>query len=184
MNVLVFAGSAREGSLNKKLAAVLATKLEAKGAEVSLIDLKDYPMPLYDGDFEDEHKEPEHAGALKALFRSHDALAIASPEYNSSITPLLKNTLDWVSRKGKDPKDAPSPFAGKKAILVACSPGALGGMRALNHVRDILFNVGVTVLPGSVAVGNGFKVFDEAGQLTDERTDARLDGLVEGLLDG
>ena len=139
--ILAFAGSARKDSVNKKMIAAVARMAEAQGAEVTLIDLADYELPLYHGDVE-AAQFPENAVKLKALFRAHDALLVASPEYNSSITPLLKNTIDWVSRPAPG-DEGPSPYPGKTVALMGASPGALGGLRALNHVRDIFYNLGL-----------------------------------------
>ena len=178
--ILAFAGSARKDSVNKKMVAAVTRLAEAEGAEVTLIDLADYELPLYNGDVE-AASFPQNAVKLKALFREHDALLVASPEYNSSITPLLKNTIDWVSRPVPG-DEVPSPYVGKTVALMGASPGELGGMRALNHVRDIFYNLGCVVLPGAVAMGGAFKAFDEAGNIADESTVSRLNGLVAKLL--
>jgi chromate reductase, NAD(P)H dehydrogenase (quinone) len=149
--ILAFAGSTRADSFNKKLVRVAVEGARQAGAEVTLVDLRDYPMPLYDGDLETEAGMPESAARLKELMKAHDGFLIASPEYNSSITAVLKNTIDWVSRAapGEEPLAA---FDGKAAALMSASPGALGGLRGLVHVRSILGNIGVLVLPDQVAV--------------------------------
>jgi NAD(P)H-dependent FMN reductase len=164
--ILAFAGSTRDGSWNKKLIRVVAKDAEDAGADVTLIDLRDYPMPLYDGDLEDSEGIPERAMALKALFNSHQGLLISSPEYNSGISGVLKNAIDWVSRKaeGEGPLES---YKDKVAGLVSASPGALGGLRGLVHLRQILGNIGVLVIPQQMAVGGADKAFDEAGNLTD-----------------
>lgn len=112
--------------------------------------------------------EPQNAQKLKLIFAEHDGLLISCPEYNSSITPLLKNTIDWVSRpsEGKPPLFA---YAGKFAGLMAASPGALGGLRGLVHVRAILGNIGVTVVPNQLAISQAFEAFDNDGNLFDEK---------------
>ena len=171
--ILAFAGSAREASFNKKLVQNAADGARDAGADVTFIDLRDFPMPLYDGDLEAAEGLPEHARAFKKLMLEHQGLLIACPEYNSSITPLLKNTIDWASR----PEEGEQPlacFAGKVAGLMATSPGALGGLRGLVHVRSILSNIKVLVLPGQVAVPKAFEAFDENGQLVDERRRASV----------
>jgi|APTNR8051073442_1049403.scaffolds.fasta_scaffold00013_110 chromate reductase len=170
--ILVFGGSLRSDSVNQKLAAVAAAGAREAGAEVTLIALRDFPMPVYDGDLEATSGRPEHARRLKALFREHHGLIIASPEYNSSITAALKNAVDWVSRA--ESKDDPSVFAGKTAILCAASPGALGGLRGLVHLRAILGNMGVTVLPDQVAVGQAYQAFTPEGGLADAKMDHRV----------
>ena len=178
--ILAFAGSARSASLNKKLVQLMAAKVREHAVEVTVIDLRDYPMPLYDGDLEEAQGLPEATVALRTLMLDHQGLLLACPEYNSSITPLLKNTIDWVSR----PLDGESgllAFKGKVAGLVATSPGALGGMRGLVTVRSILGNIGVHVIPTQVVVGGGFKVFADDGPVTDEALEKRLGGMAAEL---
>lgn len=180
--ILAMAGSARKASFNKKLVAEAAERARDAGAEVTLVDLRDYPMPLYDGDLEAESGIPEQAKALRSLMLEHHGLLLACPEYNGSITPLLKNTIDWVSRPDDDlPPTA--AFAGKTATLLATSPGALGGLRGLVHVRSILGGIGVLVLPKQVAVGKAFQVFGGDEPDFDDRTRASLDKAVQALVD-
>jgi len=133
--LLFFAGSARKDSLNKKLAALAGELASEKGADVTIIDLKDFPMPLYDGDLEEEEGLPENAKRLKKLFIEQDGFFIASPEYNSSFSSLLKNTLDWISRPHEENEASLSAYRGKVAALGAVSPGALGGLRGLVPLR-------------------------------------------------
>jgi NAD(P)H-dependent FMN reductase len=179
--ILVFAGSSRLASFNKKLAACAAAAARAAGGEVTHVDLRDFPMPLYDGDLEASAGIPEQAMRMKGLFHSHDGLLLACPEYNSSITGLLKNTIDWVSRSA--PGETPlSCFDGKVASLVAASPGALGGLRGLVHVRAILGSIGVLVLPTQLAVGRASEAFDEAGKLRDAKQQATLDKIAQQLV--
>ncbi len=167
--LLFFAGSARKESINKKL-VILASKIADKaGAEVTHIDLRDFEMPLYDGDIESEHGIPENAKKLKQVFVEHDGFFIASPEYNSSMPPLLKNTLDWISRPHEENEGSLIAFRGKVAALSAVSPGVLGGLRGLVPLRMMLGNIGVIVVPSQVAVGSGFQAFNEEGMLKDER---------------
>ena len=168
--ILAFAGSLREGSLNKKLVKVAAEGAIEAGAAVTIIDLKDYPLPIYDGDIESSEGLPDNAIKLKALFEAHDALLIASPEYNSSVSAVLKNMIDWVSRPAVEDETPLSAFNGKVAALVAASPGGLGGLRGLSHIRQILGNINVLVLPGQFAVGGAHGAFDDAGALKDART--------------
>lgn len=179
--ILAFAGSARRESFNRKLIAFATERAREQGAEVSLIELRDFPMPLYDGDLEDEHGPPEHATRLYELMKQHDGLLLACPEYNSSITPLLKNTIDWVSRprEGEQPLAA---FSGKVAALLSASPGQLGGLRGLVHVRSILSNIGVLVVPNQVAVSRAHKAFDEDGAIRDEGVAKRIEGVLTQLI--
>lgn len=167
--ILAFAGSTRTASYNKQLVRFAAEAARAAGAEVTLVDLRDYPLPLFDGDLEDQQGLPENAKKLKAIFLEHDALLISSPEYNSSITAVLKNTLDWVSRTENDDEPALAAYRGKTAALISASPGALGGLRGLVHLRAILGNIGVMVLPDQVSVPKAHEAFDEKGGLKDER---------------
>ena len=171
--ILAFAGSTRAGSLNKRALAVAAQAADEAGARVTTIDLADYRMPLYDGDLESRDGLPEAAIALKTLFIEHDGLLIAAPEYNGSITGVLKNTLDWVSRPhGEQPGTL--PYRDKFAALVAASPGALGGLRGLVHVRQILTGLGVHVIPPQFALSRAGQAFDDAGTMTDDK---QRDGL-------
>jgi NAD(P)H-dependent FMN reductase len=149
--ILAFAGSARRDSLNRALAGLLAGAVRAEGMACTVLELSDYPLPLYDGDLEAAEGLPANVHTLRQIFMAHQGLLIASPEYNSSISPLLKNVIDWVSRSpGGEPGLA--PYEGKVAALGAASPGALGGLRGLVTLRSILGNIGVTVLPQQVAL--------------------------------
>lgn len=170
--ILVFAGSARRESLNKKLARAAAQHAREAGAQATFVDLDDYPIPLYHGDLESASGMPANATRLRELFLAHDALIIASPENNSSVTALLKNTLDWLSRDvgdGKGDASGLAPWRGKVAGLMAASPGAFGGIRALPHLRQILSTLGVTVLGTQVAVPKANTVFADDGTIADER---------------
>jgi chromate reductase, NAD(P)H dehydrogenase (quinone) len=174
--ILAFAGSARQDSYNKQLVRVAAAAAERAGASVTVLDLRDFPLPLFDEDLERDSGPPENAKRLKQLFLEHDGLLIASPEYNSSLSPLLKNTLDWVSRPVTgEPRLA--AYVGKVASLMSASPGALGGLRGLVHVRSILSSIGVTVLPDQVAVGQAFQAFAEDGSLKETAQQAQVEAL-------
>ena len=158
--ILAFAGSTRQGSFNRSILDHAVTGAQAAGAEVTLIDLRDYSLPLYNGDLEISHGVPDSAMRLKELFKSHDGLLLACPEYNSSITPLLKNTLDWVSRPHGE-ESGLVPYHNKLALLVAASAGNLGGLRGLRHVREILTTLGVMVLPTQLAVSQADQPLDD-----------------------
>ena len=173
--ILAFAGSARKESLNKKFLAVAVAATRETGAEVTHLDLNDLPMPLYHGDLEDESGIPENAKKLIALITSHDALLIASPEYNSMITPLLKNTIDWCTR------DEDNPFTGKVAAIISASPGAFGAVRSLKLAQQLLLQLGCHVVPGQNALAHADKAFDAAGKLTDARTEKSMRALVGQL---
>jgi len=180
--ILAFAGSTRSSSLNKQLVKIAAEGAREAGAEVTYVDLRDYPMPLYDGDLEAEGGYPENALKLKKLFQDHDGFLIASPEYNSGYSAVLKNTIDWISRPAS--KDEPSlvGFHGKFASLMAAAPGALGGLRGLYQVRELLMNMGVFVLPNMRAVNFAMKAFDEEGQLKDADTAAAVKALGKQIV--
>jgi NAD(P)H-dependent FMN reductase len=177
--LLFFAGSARKESMNKKLAKLAADMAQEAGAHVTHIDLKDFEMPLYDGDVEAQNGIPENAKKLKQLFVEHDGFFIASPEYNSSIPPLLKNTLDWISRPHEENETSLIAFHGKIAALGAVSPGGLGGLRGLVSLRMMLGNIGVTVVPSQVAVGSGLQAFDE----NEHQKDDRHAGMLKATID-
>jgi chromate reductase len=180
--LLMFAGSARTASTNKQLAALAASTAQEAGVEVTLIDLKDFEMPIYDGDLEGDTGLPEHAKRLKLLFVEHDGLFIASPEYNSSFSPLLKNALDWISRPHTENEPSLWAYSGKVAALGAVSPGALGGLRGLVPLRMMLGNIGVTVVPNQIAISNGFSAFDDAGMLKSEQQSKMLKATVDQLI--
>ncbi len=178
--ILVIPGSARKASLNKKLAAIAAERARLAGAEVRLIDLNDYPAPIYHGDEEAEHGLPESMRRLKADIRAHDAMIIATPEYNGHVPPLLVNAFDWVSRaEGEDKSNA---FEGKLAGIMAASPGRLGGARVLPRLRAFLADLGVMSVPGFASLPGAMTGFDEDGRLTDERVIAQIDTLVTKLM--
>jgi NAD(P)H-dependent FMN reductase len=177
--ILAFAGSAREGSYNKKLVPIAAAGARAAGAEVTEVDLRDFPMPLFDADMEKSQGMPEPARRFKSLMTQHDGFLIASPEYNSGITPLLKNTIDWASRAEGGVKS--QAFTGKAAVLMSASPGSLGGLRALVMVRAILTHLGVLVLPAQRAVSNAGSAFEENGSLKDEQVQGQIEGLGRSL---
>lgn len=179
--ILAFAGSLRHDSWNRKLIHVAAEVTRAAGAEVTLIDLADYPLPLMDEDLESREGLPANAQRLKALFKAHDALLVASPEYNSSVPPLVKNTLDWVSRAWQG-ESGLAPYQGKVAALLAASPGAFGGMRMLPHLRQILNALGVLVLPGQFSLAHADSAFDDADGLPVLKSPARLHALVAELV--
>lgn len=179
--ILAFAGSTRSGSFNKKLVRIAADAARAAGAEVTLLDLAEHRLPLYDGDLESSQGLPPEARRLKDIFLAHDALLISAPEYNSSITAVLKNTIDWVSRPVHHQPPL-AEFDGKVAGLLSASPGALGGLRGLVHLRAILSNIKVLVIPQQHAVSHASEAFDEDGALKDPRAKAAVDAVAERLV--
>src|SRR3954447_11749610 len=178
--ILAFAGSLRRESYNKKLVPIAAKAVRDAGAEVTLIDLEDFPLPLFDQDLEAGQGMPENGAKLKQLFIDHDGLLVASPEYNSSVTAVLKNAIDWVSRPapGEPPLVA---FKGKVATLMSASTGALGGLRGLVHLRSILGNIGVIVLPDQIAVARTHEAFQPDGSLSDPKQQAAIETLGKTL---
>ena len=170
IKILAFAGATRKGSLNKKLIKLAAKGAEAAGAEVTLVDLRDFPMPLYDGDLESAEGLPEKARDFKKLLVDSDGILIASPEYNSGYSAVLKNAIDWASRTSAEGEPSLLAFTGKFAALLSASPGALGGIRGLYQLRELLQNINVTVMPKMQAVGKAHEAFDENGALKDEKT--------------
>ena len=180
--ILAFAGSTRAGSINRRLVEAIVPLLEAKGAHVTSIDLKDYEMPLYNGDLEERDGVPEGARRLKRLMAEHDGLLIGSPEYNGGFTPLLKNTLDWCSRRETDDPAPLVAYAGKTAAIVSASGGKFGGMRGLVHLRQILVNLGVLVIPQQVAVGNVYEVLGEDGSFNDPTMGNMIGDMARALV--
>jgi chromate reductase len=180
--ILVFAGSARAGSLNKKLARVAAQAVRDAGGEATLIDLDDFPLPVYHGDLEAREGVPAKARELKALLLAHQGLLIASPENNASVSSLLKNTLDWLSRP-EGGQNGLVPYQGKVAAIVGASPGALGALRGLVHLRQILMTLNVLVLSEQLAVSRAHEAFAEDGALKDPRQQATLAGIARRLVD-
>jgi len=179
--LLIFAGSARTLSFNKKLARIAADAVHRSGAEVTYLDLRDYALPIYDGDLESAEGLPVTALVLRRLFREHDGFVIASPEYNASLSPLLKNTIDWVSRRAED-GDYKDFFQNKSAALLATSPGASGGARGLPALRQVLAHLGVQVLEHQVSIPRQTEAFAEDGSLTNFAQRAEVDALVQLLL--
>jgi len=181
LKVLAFAGSLRKGSYNKQLVRVAARFARDAGADVTELDLADYPLPVFDQDLEARDGVPPTAMKLKKLFREHDAFLIASPEYNSSLSAALKNLIDWLSRPvtGEPPLAC---FKAKTAALFAASPGALGGLRGLVHLRAILGNIGVLLLADQLAVGKADEAFAPDGSLANPKQAAMVKSIVDELV--
>jgi len=182
--VLVFAGSIRAHSHNARLAALATKELVLAGADVTRISLGDYPMPLYDGDHEAQSGAPANAVKLKQLMALHQGVFIASPEYNASITPLLKNTLDWVSRV-RDRGEAPlAVYKSRVFAIGGASDGAYGAMRSLLALRQVLeIGCGALVIPDQIAVMRASEAFDDNDNLKDERAAASLKRVAQRLTD-
>jgi len=182
VRLLCFAGSTREGSYNKKLALLAQHIAEANGIEAVFVDLRDYPMPIYNGDLEAAEGPPERARAFKALLSEYQGVFIASPEYNSSVTPLLKNTLDWVTRVRAKGESGLEVFRTRVFAIGGASPGNYGGMRSLLQLRQILgVGMGALVIPQQLAVPRAGTAFEEDGSLKDETQQKLCADAIEAL---
>lgn len=182
--IMVFAGSIRSGSYNARLAALAAKELALAGADVTHISLVDYPMPIYDGDLEARSGPPPHAVQLKQMMMRHQGVFVVSPEYNASITPLLKNAIDWISRvrEGREP---PLPAYRNRVFAIGgASDGQHGAMRSLLALRQVLeIGCGALVLPEQIAVNKASGAFDDMDNLKDEQMTGRLKAIVRRLIE-
>ena len=181
--ILVIPGSIRLASYNRRLAQEAARLLALGNATVTLLDLADYPLPIYDGDSEEANGPPALAVQLAERIAEQDGLRLVSPEYNASISPLLKNALDWASRVRKVRGKPLQPFRHLVVGLASASPGRLGGLRGLVALRPICQALGAEVLTTQLAVHEAATAFDENGRLADERQRLALDALLEQLID-
>lgn len=177
MKLLIFAGSLRADSCNKKFAREAARLAKEAGAEAEFLDLKDYPMPPYDGDIETGPGIPEATRKLGAKILAADALIISTPEYNGSIPGVLKNVVDWLSR------EKPMSLGGKHLLLLAASPGALGGVRSLWHTRQPFEVLGVHVFPTMQGLPNAYEAFDTQGRLKEDKPLQNLRKLIGQFLE-
>lgn len=178
--ILAFAGALRKESTNKKTVKVAIEGAKKAGAEVTYIDLKDFPIPPYDGDIEAESGLPLNAVKLQELMLAHDGFLISSPEYNSGIPGTFKNYIDWTSRARGEHK-AGACYGGKVVVIMSASPGGLGGLRGLFDLRKVLYTMGVIVLPDEFAVSRSHEAFNEDGSAKDEFVKNKLEGLGKTL---
>ncbi|WP_019531501.1 NADPH-dependent FMN reductase [Dasania marina] len=176
--IIALAGSLKNQSVNKRLVLIAAKAAEQTGVEVQYLDLADFNIPLFSEDLEAEGT-PANVNDLKALFAGSQGILLATPEYNGSISGVLKNAIDWLSRPSNTSSDIGSAFHGKVVGLMAASPGGLGGIRGLSHTRDILFNLGAIISPGQLALANAYAAFDEQGQLVDSTMAERVQQLAQ-----
>ncbi|MBA3958398.1 MAG: NAD(P)H-dependent oxidoreductase [Parachlamydiaceae bacterium] len=181
--ILAFAGSLRADSYNKKMVKIALEGAKQAGADVTYIDLKDYPLPIYDQEIEDAQGLPENALKLKKLMWEHDGFLIASPEYNSSISGAFKNMIDWTSRQASKEEVYLSCFIDKLVLLMSASPGQLGGLRGLTHVRQIFGNIYSLVLPQQKCIPQADKAFDTNGDLKDAKLKTEVLNLGKKLAD-
>ncbi len=178
--LLVVAGSTRSGAFSKQLARAACKLAEAAGHTATFVDLREHAMPLYDGDVEAANGLPEAAVRLRSLVKAHEALLFVTPEYNASVSAVLKNTIDWLSRPyAAEP--GVSAFDHKVAAVMASSPGALGGLRALVHLRQILMNLGLQVITEQFALGNAGAAFAPTGLLVDAKQVASVEKVLRQL---
>lgn len=178
--LLIIPGSTRRAAFSKQLAKAVAGSVP-EGVDATVVDLADYAMPLYDGDLEEVEGLPEGAVKLREVVKQHEAVLFVSPEYNASIPAVLKNAIDWLSRPyAAEPKVPVWP--GKTAGLLASSPGGLGGLRGLVHLRQILMNVGMQVVTEQFALGGAHEAFADDGSLSNERHQAGVDKVVQSVV--
>lgn len=178
--ILAFSGSLRKDSFNTRLVKVAAQGARTAGADVTVVELRDFPMPIFSEDIEKSEGMPEHAKRFRKLMSDHHGLLIASPEYNSSITAALKNVIDWVSR-AETRGGSLDAYEGKVAAIMAASPGAMGGLRGLVHLRAILGNIKTIVLPEQVAISKAHEAFDDKGALKDAKQQQSVEALGANL---
>lgn len=180
--LLFFAGSARTGSYNIRLARLGTAIAEANGIPATFADLGDYPLPLYDADLQNTEGIPDNAKKFEALMRVHTGVFVACPEYNASITPLLKNMLDWVSRIRNEGDEPLAVFKTRVFALGSSSPGGMGGLRGLNTVRTVLeLGLGALVLPEQFAVPRAVDAYDEHGHLKNKESQEQFKSLIQKL---
>lgn len=180
--ILAFGGSLRADSFNQKAASLAAEGARGAGGEVTLIALRDYPLPLFDEDLEATSGMPENGRKLKELFLAHDGLIIASPEYNSTLSAALKNAIDWVSRATSNDEAPLTALAGKSAAILAASPSAYGGSRGLAQLRPFLENISIQVIEPQVTIPKAHEVIQEDGSFSDEAIDTSVRGLGATLV--
>lgn len=181
--ILVFAGSIRSGSFNVSLAAAAAKEFALLGADVTRISLADYPLPIMDEDLQKANGVPENAVKLARIIAAHDAVFIASPEYNASIPPLLKNTVDWVSRVSRDGDKPLRAWKGRIVAFGSASEGRFAAARGLYHLRAVLMAVGAEIISAQCSISGASTAFGEDGSLVDERSAKALTSTCRGLID-
>jgi len=184
MKTLIFAGSTRQNSFNRRLACVAATIARDAGADVRHIELGDFDVPMYNADLEAKGT-PADVVRLKELFYAHPAWIICSPEYNGSYTALLKNTIDWVSSPIKsDPvwSSGTKPFTGKVVGMLSASNGAFGGLHSQSHLAPLLLNLKCWLAPNTFALSRAADAFDENGALVDPAARKNVSGVIDQVL--
>ena len=185
LRLLLIAGSARNGALSVRLRDAARRLADAAGASTSVIDLRALALPIYDADIEAAHGVPEGAGQLREAMAAADAVLVVTPEYNGFPTPLVINSFDWLSRlKAADPAATGlATTAGKPVALLASAPGPIGGLRAMNFLRQYLqMAFAMLVVPQQFALGRANEAFDEAGSLKDAKAEQAVAGVLHALL--
>jgi len=183
LKILVIPGSLRTGSLNARLAAVAAYEFAAAGAEVTRLSLGDFPLPIYDGDLQTKSGVPKHAVNLKRMIGAHHGVLIVTPEYNSSVPPLVKNTIDWVTRV-QDPNETRGQVFRERAFAIAAaSESRLGGVRSLAALRLILSACHATVIPNQLALSLASEAYDDMDRLKQPADIEALQAMVRQLID-
>ena len=180
--ILIFAGSIRSGAYSGKTADAAMKEMALQGADITRISLADYPLPIMNQDFEAQNGVPENAIKLARQISAHDGVLIATPEYNGSIPPLLKNAIDWVSRVKNDGGRPLRPYPGKVVALCSSSDGHFAGIRSINHLRAVLSHIGMEVISAQVSVPEGAHAFDESGNFREERLRKGMTRLCGSLI--
>jgi len=183
LKILVIPGSLRTGSLNARLAATIAYEFSQAGAEVTRISLADFPLPIYDGDLQSKSGVPKNAVNLKRMMSAHHGVLIVTPEYNSSVPPLVKNTIDWVSRVQDGQESRGQVFRERPFAIAAASEGRLGGTRALAALRLILSACHATVIPNQLALSFASEAYDDMDRLKQPADIAALAALARQLIE-
>ena len=176
MKIITIPGSLRAGSYNRKLIALANELLLKRNVDLEALDLRDFPLPLYDGDFEEQSGLPESAAKLKAKLASAHGIIIASPEYNGGISGMFKNTIDWTSR-GKG-----NPWTGKVVGLMGTTPGMWGTLRGMPQIRQVMSALSAHVIPQQINLPHAAKVLDEEGNLLDEKLAGRVEKFIDAFL--
>ena len=183
LKILVIPGSLRSGSLNARLAAAAAHEIAQAGAEVTRLSLSDFPLPIYDGDLQAKSGVPKHAVNLKRMIGVHHGVLIVTPEYNSSVPALVKNTIDWISRVQDAHETRGQVFRDRTFAIAAASGGRLGGTRALSALRLILTACHATVIPNQLALSFADEAYDDMDRLKHSADNEALKALVRQLID-
>jgi NAD(P)H-dependent FMN reductase len=181
IKILAFSGSTREGSVNTKLLTHVAKMAREQGADFAIINLKDFPLPFYDADYENTHGMPENAKKLRALMKGSQVILIASPQYNKSISAVLKNVLDWLSRgeQGGPSRDA---FKHKQFVLLCATPSADGGTHGLIHLRSIIEEIGGKVAMEDISIPHAHTAFNSEGTLNDPQKEATVQKIITSIM--